>query len=440
MEHTDLLISTRWTVPVEPRGVVLENHAVLVRDGRIHDLLPVSDAIERYPEAQHIDRPGHVLLPGLVNAHVHAAMTLFRGLADDLPLDDWLQRHIWPAENRWIGPVFIRDGTELAMAEMIRSGTTCCNEMYYFPDIAAQTAVDVGLRTVVAMIVIEQPTPWASTVEEYFEKGLAVHDQFRGHPLVRTSFGPHAPYTVSDDSLRRIRMLADELGTTVHMHVHETAREVADAQAQSGQRPLARLDTLGLVTPLLNAVHMTELDDDEIALLAERGASVVHCPESNLKLASGFCPVGRLLDAGVNVALGTDGAASNNDLDMFGEMKTAALLGKAVSADATAVSATQALEIATINGARALGLEDETGSLTVGKAADLICVDLGHPDSCPVYHPVSQLVYACGRHQVSDVWVAGRQLLDRGQLTELDSDDIRQRAQAWSERIGAGND
>ncbi|RMF98625.1 MAG: TRZ/ATZ family hydrolase [Gammaproteobacteria bacterium] len=440
MEQVDLLVTARWVVPVEPAGRILEDYAIAVSGGRILALLPAADARARYRAARCVERPRHVLLPGLVNAHTHAAMSLFRGLADDLPLEQWLQQHIWPAEARWASADFVRDGVALALLEMLGSGTTCFNDMYFFPEVTAQVAADHGLRATVGMILIEQPTAWASKVEEYFEKGLAVHDQFRGHPLIRTAFAPHAPYTVSDASLQHLRVLADELDVPVHMHLHETAAEVVAATADGGPRPLARLDALGLVNGQLIAVHMTQLLDAEIELLAERGASVVHCPESNLKLASGFCPVARLAAAGVNLALGTDGAASNNDLDLFGEMRSAALLGKAVAGDAAAVSAFSVLEMATLGGARALGLADEIGSLAPGKAADMICVDLDHPATTPVYHAVSQLVYAAGREQLSDAWVAGRALLEDGVPLLCDGAAIRARAAAWGRRIGAADD
>jgi 5-methylthioadenosine/S-adenosylhomocysteine deaminase len=435
MEEADLLVCPRWVIPVEPHGVVLENHAVAVRDGRILAVLDTAAAADKFPSAPRVERPNHALLPGLINAHTHAAMTLFRGLADDLPLEKWLGEHIWPAEQRWASAEFVRDGVELAVAEMLRGGTTCLNDMYFFPDQTAQVAADVGIRAIVGMIVIEQPTAWAGSVDEYFAKGLAVHDQFRGHPTVTTAFAPHAPYTVGDDALRRVRKLADELDAPIHMHVHETAGEVAAADQDLGQRPLARLAELGLVSPALAAVHMTQLSSDEVKLLAAAGASVVHCPESNLKLASGFCPVAELMAEGINVALGTDGAASNNDLDMFGEMRAAALLAKNVAGDPAAVGAAEALAMATLNGARALGIAGETGSIVVGKAADMICVDLAHPATQPVYHPLSQIVYAATRDQVSDVWVAGTARVTDGELKPDRTSDIVARAEAWRERV-----
>ncbi len=436
-EACDLLIEAGWVIPVEPHAVVRVDHAVAVRGGVIVAVLPREEARARFTAAEVVSRPGSALLPGLVNAHTHNPMTLLRGIADDLPLMTWLQEHIWPVEGRVIGPDFVADGIELAVAEMVRGGTTCCNENYFFPDVQAATYSRLGFRALVGLPVIEFPTAWAKTTDEYFDKALEVHDNWRRDPLVRTCFAPHAPYTVSDASFERIRMLTDQLDLLVHCHVHETAQEVEDSQKQNGMRQIARLDRLGLVSERLIAVHMTQLTDAEIALCAERGVSVVHCPESNLKLASGFCPVHKLFHAGVNVALGTDGCASNNDLDMFGELRTAALLAKGVSGDASAVDAASALRMATLGGARAMGLGDVVGSLEPGKQADLACVDLDPLETQPLYHAVSQLVYATGRHQVSDVWIAGRRKLDGGHLVDVDTDALRAKTRRWRDRIAA---
>ena len=438
MEKVDTLIKARWVAPVARPGV-LEQHAVALRQGRIVDLLPAGEAAARYQADEVLERPAHLLIPGLVNAHTHAAMTLLRGLADDIPLMQWLQEHIWPAEQRWMSAEFVEHGTELAMAEMLLGGTTTFNDMYFFPEVVARAATRIGMRACVGMILIKFPTVWAGDMAEYLRKGLALRDEYKGHPLVSTAFAPHAPYTVDDEYLAKIRRLADELEVPVHTHVHETAEEVMASVVDSGERPFARLDRLGLVSPMLMAVHMTQLEDAEIERLAATGASVVHCPESNLKLASGFSPVARLVEAGVNVCLGTDGAASNNDLDMLGEMRTAALLAKGVAGRADAVTAEQVLAMATRNGARALGLGEETGSIEPGKWADLCCVDLGRPGTSPVYDPVAQLVYAASRDQVADVWVAGRRMVAEGRLTRLDPVAIARQAEDWRSRI-AGAD
>jgi 5-methylthioadenosine/S-adenosylhomocysteine deaminase len=434
MQNADLLVLPRWLVPVEPAGMVLEDHALVVRDGRIVDLLPADFARQSWHAAETLTLPQHAVLPGLVNLHTHAAMSLLRGLADDLPLMDWLQHHIWPAEGAHVSRRFCEDGVRLACAEFIRGGITCFNDMYFFPDATAEVASAAGLRAAVGLIVLDFPTAWAQP-GEYLHKGLEVHDRLKHDPLIRTVFAPHAPYTVSDGPVGEVRKYANELGIPIHMHVHETAGEVEQAVASTGKRPWQRLKDLGLVGPDLIAVHMTQLTDAEIADCAEHGVSVAHCPESNLKLASGFCPVAKLLAAGVNVALGTDGAASNNDLDLLGEMRTAALLAKGVAGDAMAVPAHAALHMATLAGAKALGLNGEIGSLVKGKAADFIAIDLGEISTQPLYNVVSQVVYASSRHQVSDVFVAGRALLRDRRFQTVDERAIVARAQEWRAKV-----
>ena len=435
MEHIDTLLSASWVVPVEPAGQVLADAAVAVHRGRIVALLPRDEAAARFraDDAVHLD--GHVLIPGLVNAHTHAAMTLFRGIADDLPLDVWLKEHIWPAEQRWVNDAMVRDGTRLACAEMLRGGVTCFNDMYFYPDEVGKVAAECGMRATIGLIVVDFPTVWARDADEYLAKGTEVHDRFRDADLIRTAFTPHAPYSVSDATFSRVRTLADELDIPVHTHVHETAGEVADSVREFGERPLARLDRLGLLNHRLVAVHMVHIDEGEIARMAECAASVVHCPESNLKLASGFCPVQRLMDAGVNVALGTDGAASNNDLDVHGEMRTAALLAKAVAGDAAALPAARALEAATLSGARALGQDDEIGSLLPGKSADVIALDLGGIESQPMHDPLSDVVYSSNRSQVTNVWVAGRAVVKDRELLTLDNEAVIGNAKQWRQRM-----
>lgn len=438
-EAVDLLIEAGHVVPIEPHGVVLEDHAVAVRDGAIVAVLPRSEARARFEAKETVSRPGAALIPGLVNAHTHNPMNLLRGFADDLPLMTWLQEHIWPAEAAVVGPQFVADGVTLAVAEMLRGGTTCANENYFFPDVEAATYKRLGFRAVVGLPVAQFANAWAASEDEYFDKATQVHDQWRGDDMVSLAFVPHAPYTVSDAAFSRIRTLADQLDLQVHLHTHETAHEVEDSRREHGQRPLARLDRLGLVNERLVAVHMTAVDDSEIALCAARGVSVVHCPESNLKLASGFCPVAKFEQAGVNLAIGTDGAASNNDLDMFGEMRTAALLAKAVAGDATAFSATSALRAATLGGAKAIGLDDRIGSIEPGKQADLALVDLSPLETQPLFNVPSQLVYATGRHQVTDVWIAGRRKLAARELVDIDTAALVASAGQWRERIAGIN-
>ncbi|HEV7122286.1 MAG TPA: TRZ/ATZ family hydrolase [Rhodanobacter sp.] len=436
-QSVDLIIEARWVVPVEPHAVVLEQHAVVVDKDLIVAVLPIADARATYAPRERVELSEHALIPGLVNSHTHNPMTLLRGLADDLPLMVWLQDHIWPAEAKVIGPEFVRDGVELAVAEMLRGGTTCANENYFFPDVIGATYRKLGFRAVVGLPVIEFATAWANSQDEYFERAGEVHDSFIGDSLISTAFAPHAPYTVSDESFERIRVQSDQLDIPVHLHLHETAHEIAEEKKKSGLRPFQRLQQLGLVNDRLIAVHMTQVTDGEIAACASAGVSVVHCPESNLKLASGFCPAERFRRAGVNLAIGTDGCASNNDLDMFGEMRTAAQLAKAVAGDAAAFDAAFALRAATLNGARAMGLEAKIGSIEVGKQADLAAVRLSDLETQPLFHVASQLVYACNRQQVTDVWIAGRRKLAARELPDMDTVAILARTRAWRERIAA---
>lgn len=437
-ERIDALLDARWIVPIEPRDTVLENHSLAVHQGKIVALLPREEAHQRYEARATVALESHALIPGLVNTHTHAAMSLLRGYADDLPLSDWLENYIWPAEGRWVSAEFVADGAELACAEMLADGITCLNDMYFFPEASIAAALRFGMRITAGIIVIDFPSAWAGDGREYLTRGLAVRDEYKSHPLVNFTLAPHAPYSVSTELLRQVRVYADELDLPIHTHVHETAAEVQTGVDAWGRRPLAYLDAEGLLGPNLIAVHMTQLEAAEIERVAAAGASVVHCPESNLKLASGFCPVAELLEAGVNVALGTDGAASNNDLDLWGEMKIAALLAKGVAGRADAAPAEAILRMATLNGARALGLDAAVGSLEVGKWADVVAVDLGGVASQPVYDVVSQLVYTGGRDAVSDVWIAGERKLREREFVGVDAEAIRRKAVQWGQRISAG--
>jgi len=430
-----ILINARWVVPVEPAGVALERHAVAVRDGRIEAVLPMAEAAQRYADYPRVDLPGHALIPGLVNAHTHAAMALMRGVADDLPLMRWLQEHVWPIEEKHASAQFVKDGTLLACAEMLRGGVTCMNDMYFFPEAALEAALAAGMRAALGLIVIEFPSAYAADPEQYLAKGLALRDEWREHPLASFCLAPHAPYTVSDATFRKVAQLAAELELPVHIHVHETLDEIERSVSEHGARPLQRLERLGLLGPNLIAVHAVHLEPAEIALLARHRSSVAHCPSSNLKLASGFAPVAALLAAGVNVALGTDGAASNNRLDLFQEMRSAALLAKAVARDAAAMPAHAALHAATLGGATALGLDGRIGSIVPGKAADLAAVTFDSIELQPAFDVVSHLVYACGREHVTDVWVGGERVLQDGMLTRLELSDLQGRALLWQTKI-----
>lgn len=440
MQDPDFLIFARWIAPVEPRGVVHENHAIAVAGGNIAALLPGPEAERSWPQVPRIERRSHILIPGLVNAHTHAGMTLLRGLADDLDLHTWLEKHIWPAEAEHLSEDFVRAGTDLAAIEMVRSGTTCFADMYFFPDTGVESALRRGIRIAVGLPMFDFPTPWAANRDESTRRNDATYRRFRGEPGVSFTVAPHAPYSVDDSGLALCADLAEEHGLPLHIHVHETAGEITGSLERHNCRPLERMDRLGLVNQRLMAVHVTHLEAEETALLAERGGSVVHCPQSNLKLASGFCRVGDLLGAGINVALGTDSTASNNDLNMLEEMQTAALLAKGVSGNPEALTAADALEMATLAGARALGLDGETGSLRPGKAADIVALDLSAPNTQPVYDPLSQVAYSCNCSQVSDVWVRGKALLEGGRFTRDDEDRVLESAREWGARIAAESD
>ncbi|HEY9121318.1 MAG TPA: TRZ/ATZ family hydrolase [Marinobacter sp.] len=431
----DIRINARWVIPIAPANEVLEHQAVLIQGERIAAVVSREEADAHFRAKETIDLPTHVVLPGLINMHGHAAMSLFRGLADDLPLMTWLNDHIWPAEGAFVSETFIADGTQLAMAEMLRTGTTTFSDMYFFPEIVAQMARDAGMRAQVCFPLLDFPTPWGSGPEEYLSKGESFIRQWQNDPFIMPGIGPHAPYTVSDAPLAKAVALSRATGAPIQIHLHETASEVTDSLEQSGRRPTQRMAELGVLGPTTQCVHMTQIDDSDIQLLKSTGAQVIHCPESNLKLASGLSPVQKLRDAGINVAIGTDGAASNNDLDLFGELNTAAMLAKAVSGDASALSAHEALAMATIGGAKVLGRAHELGSLEAGKLADLIAVDLGDPFLQPVYDPASHLVYSNHGRQVSHSWINGVPQVQEGRLTRIDVPDLMLRVQGWADRI-----
>jgi 5-methylthioadenosine/S-adenosylhomocysteine deaminase len=436
MQHCDSLIASSWCVPVEPPGSVLEDHAVAVVDGRIVAVLPIDEARETYQPSVFVQRPGHLLIPGLVNAHVHAAMTLFRGIADDLPLDAWLRDRVWPVERRFASAELVRDGTELAIAEMLTAGITCFSDQYFFPEIVAQTAVDLHMRAMIGTPVVDFASAWADDAADYLSKGAElVHDRYVDHPLISTCFAPHTTRALSDASFTELRVLADQLDVPVQIHLHESRSEVDASVESTGRRPIERLVDLGLLNASLLAVHAVHVTPAEIRKLASAGASVVHCPTSNLKLACGIAPARAFLDAGATVGIGTDGAASNNMLDVLAEVRMAALLAHVAAGDDGAIAAEQVLRMATIDGARALRRDHEIGSIEPGKWADLTCIDLVRCNSQPVHDPVSQLVYATRADQVADVWVGGRHLVDHGELTAIDKQSIFRRSDEWRQRI-----
>lgn len=435
MKPCDILLCTQYAAPVEPAETLISDAAIAIQSGRIVDIGERSALAMQWRPSQLVERPSHIAIPGLINAHTHAAMSLMRGVAEDLPLQQWLEQGVWPIEAAHVSPEMVRDGTRLAMLEMIRGGITCFNDMYFFPDVAAEAASSARMRVSLGLPVIEFPTPWASGPDEYLAKGQAVHDATVSNPLVTTQFAPHSPYTVSRETLVRIRTLADQLDSQIHIHLQETQAEVDQGLAEHGQRPVAFLDDIGIVNGNLLAAHMVAAVSEDLETFAERRASVVHCPSSNLKLASGHAPTAAMSQLGINVAIGTDGAASNNFLDMLAETRLAGLVAKGRERDPTVLPAGELLQMATLNGARALRLDEETGSLVPGKWADITCVNLDAAHCQPVYDPVATLIYAANRADVSDVWVAGRALLEQGEVTTLDSERIVARAKEWSGRI-----
>jgi len=435
--EVDLAIHARWIVPVEPPGA-LEHHALVVDDGRIVAIVPSSAAAAGYAPRSTVDLPTHVLIPGLVNAHAHSAMTLLRGIADDLALKPWLEEHIWPQEGRHVSPEFVRDGTLVACAEMLAGGITCCNDMYFFPDASAQAYEEAGLRAMLGLPVLDFPTAYAVDADGYLRAGLEARDRYKHSPRLAFSLAPHAPYTVGDSSFAKIVTFARQLDLPIQTHLQETRAELDDALRATGETPLARLDRLGVTGPGFVAIHAVHPGPGDVERLARQGCQVVHCPASNMKLASGAAPVGAYVAAGVNVALGTDGAASNNRLDLFGEMRLASLLAKVASGDPTALPAEEALRMATLGGARVVGLDGRIGTLEPGKDADVVAVDFASTALSPCYDPVSHLVHAAGREHVSDVWVEGERVVERGALLRLDAASIAARAALWRDRIVHG--
>lgn len=434
-EQVDLIIKPQWILPIVPAHTVLEDCALVIDRGLIKALLPIAEADRLYLAAEQIELPDQVLMPGLVNAHGHAAMALLRGYADDLSLEAWLNEHIWPTEGRLVSEEFVRDGTRLAIAEMVRSGTTCFSDQYFFPEIVADVAVQAGIRSRIAFPILEFPSAWGQGPEEYIHKGLSLRDDYKNHPGVQIAFGPHAPYTLEDASLQRIAVLSEELDAHIQIHLHETASEVADSLKLHGVRPIERMENMGILGPRTEAVHMTQLIDSDIELLARYNTAVIHCPRSNLKLASGFCPVAKLREQDIIVGLGTDGAASNNNLDMLSEINQASILAKAVANDPKALTAFESLKMATLDSATAMGLDDSLGSIETGKQADLIAISMNEVHTQPLYNIASQLVYASNSSQVHNTWVAGKQLLSDGKLTTLNEQEIHAHSKEWAQKI-----
>lgn len=435
MKPVDAILNCRWVIPIEPHEVIHSHYSIVIDKGKILDLLPQHDATQHYHAVETHRLDDHAVLPGFINTHTHSPMVLFRGLADDLPLMEWLNNHIWPAEAKWLSEEFIFDGTELALMEMVKGGTTCFNEHFFFPKAIATATLESQLRACIGATIINFPNNWSKNENDAFAKFLEFYTEYKQHHLISTSLAPHAPYTTSDNILKTIQGFSDSHQLTIHMHLQETAQEVEESIKNFGKRPVQRLWDLGLLSNRFQAVHMTQVTQDDIDLLQSSGSHVIHCPESNLKLASGLCPVETLSQHQINVTLGTDGAASNNDLDMISEMRTAALLGKMVAKNATAVKAAYALKMATLNGAIAMGLQDKIGSVTPGKEADLIAINLSEANTQPTYNPISQIVYSANKSQITDMWVAGCHIMKNRELKTIDENKVLSTAKKWQQRL-----
>lgn len=433
--QVDAIIEARWLCPVVPDNVVLEYQSVIIQAGIITDICATETARAKYFSNEVVQLNHQILIPGLINLHTHAAMNLMRGLADDLPLMPWLHQHIWPAEQKQVSPNFVRDGTLLACAEMLSGGITCFNDMYFYPESAASAINQAGMRANLGLVIIEFPSAYANDADDYLQKGFAAHDSWRNNPFITSSIAPHAPYTVSNKTFESVVTYAEQLGLSIHTHLHETQDEISQSVATYGVRPIQRLADLGLLGPNLIATHCVHLQKHEIDLLGEHGCYVAHCPTSNLKLASGIAPVAQLLTQGVTVGLGTDGAASNNRLDLFAEMRLSALLAKGSTGDAAVLPARQVLAMATIHAAQALGLDSRIGSIEIGKSADLTAVDLGNLHVNPCYDPVSHLIYVCGREHVTHTWVAGELRYSLGAFANIEPNELKEILNKWQPKL-----
>jgi len=433
--NVDLVIEVRWLATIVRNTPLLEYYSVIIQGGVIVDLLPTALARKQYITASLVSLNEHILIPGLINLHTHAAMNLMRGIADDLPLMEWLNNHIWPAERAVVSDDYVKDASLHACAEMLSGGTTCFNDMYFYPQATAMAVSQAGIRANLGLFVSEFATSYACDADDYLQKGFEAHDSWRGNSMITSSIAPHAPYTVSNQTFEKVVIYAEQLGLGIHTHLHETRDEISQSEAQYGARPIQRLAELGLLGPSFVAAHGVHLLPHEIEMLAEYGCHVAHCPSSNLKLASGIAPVSVLLKSAVNVGVGTDGAASNDRLDMFAEMRLAALLAKGASEDPTVVPAHQALEMATINGARALGLDDKIGTIEVGKQADLVAVKLSDLTILPCYDPISHLVYTCGREHVTHTWVDGELRYSNGIYANIEPMELKEIIQKWQPKL-----
>jgi 5-methylthioadenosine/S-adenosylhomocysteine deaminase len=438
MERVDYIVSGDHLVTMNEAWELIPHGAVAVRDGRIIDFGTSAEISAKYAADRVVGGKGRVVLPGLINTHTHAAMVYFRGLADDLPLKEWLEKHIWVAEGKWLGPEFITDATELACLEMIYGGVTTFNDMYFFGSSTAEVTKKMGLRAVLGVGILDFPTPSAKTPDEHLAKAEEFVKSWQGDDLITPCIAPHAIYTCGPETLKKSKALAERLGSRLHIHLSETEWEVGESLVRFRKRPVEHLEDLGFLDETVLAAHCVWLEDNEIEIMAKRKVGVSHCMESNLKLASGFAPVVTMLMAGVKVTFGTDGAASNNDLNVMSEMSTTAKVHKALSNTPTALDSRTALLMATRWGAEVLGLGDRTGSIERGKAADIITIDLRKPHLVPLYDIYSHIVYSAMSSDVDSVMVNGRLLMDGRNLMVGDKEAIMAKALEWGGKIARG--
>jgi len=434
-KNASIIISASWIFTANSEDQLLYDYSVVIKDNKIIDLVHQSKVFSEYEADEIYQLTDHILIPGLINTHTHASMSLFKGFADDLSLQDWLNNYIWPAEKKFVNSSFVRDGSILALSEMIKAGVTTFNDMYFYPDATAEASIELGVRSNIGLVVLDFPTNYASDPEDYLSKGFEFRDRWRNEDLITTSIAPHAPYSVSDEAFALINTYSEELGINIHIHLHETQQEIEDSLKMYGMTPVQRLNNLGIINPSLIAAHCVYLNEQDIAILAKNKVSIVHNPSSNMKLGSGIADVAKMLKQNLNVSLGTDSSASNNRLDIMEEMRLASLLLKGTTKSPELLPATQAIKMATINGAKALGLESMIGSIEKNKIADLVAIDLNSIENQPIYNPLSTLVYSSTKSDVSYVWIDGKVKLKEKKLVNVDEEKIMQMAKIWQIKI-----
>jgi 5-methylthioadenosine/S-adenosylhomocysteine deaminase len=434
-KNASIIISASWIFTSNSEGQLLSDYSIVIENDKIIDLVPQDKVFDEYEANDTYQLTDHILIPGLINTHTHAAMSLFKGFADDLPLQDWLNDYIWPAEKKFINSSFVKDGSILALSEMIKSGVTTFNDMYFFPDATAEAVKELGVRSNIGLVVLDFPTNYATDPEDYLLKGFEFRDKWRNEELITTSIAPHAPYSVSDEAFTLINTYSEELSINIHTHLHETQWEIEDSIEKYGITPVQRLNNLGIIGPSLMAVHCVHLNDQDMATLAKNKVSIVHNPSSNMKLGSGISDIAKMLKQNLNISLGTDSSASNNRIDIMEEMRLAALLIKGSTKSPESFSANEAIKMATINGAKALGLESIIGSIEKNKKADLVAIDLNSIENQPIYNPLTTLVYSSSRSDVSYVWIDGEIKLKDKKLVKIDEERIIQLAKKWQRKL-----